>query len=125
MNKFENSSNHQEIKEIKKEKLGIYFKNFPSFQMDVIIKNEKVLEVLSDVDADGFISYGKYAFEETLAPLINAGVEVYYEPWTTSDDEYADDIEGRIFIKKESINKAIAEGRITIYKNEDGELVIE
>lgn len=102
--------------------LDLSMSRFPGFPMKVRIKDGKVAEVLADVEKVGFISYDDAAFEAALTPFVKAGIKVDYTPWESQGGE---DFEGSVFIKKDDLNKALAEGRIVISKNENGELVIE
>lgn len=112
----------KEMVEGSKENLFVQFDEFPGFSMKVAIKNEKVAEVLEDVYETGFISYSEYAFKDALAPFVKAGIKVDYEPWTSEDGE---DFEGYVSIKKEDINEALSQGKISFSKDEEGDLKID
>lgn len=86
----------------------------------VRVKDEKVVEFLEDVNQDVYVSYGEDNIKEAIKPLEDAGIEVDYKPWTSSEGE---DHEGYITIGKEDLNKALAEGRLKLAKkiDEDGE----
>ncbi len=103
-----------------------------NFGMEVRAKEEKVTEVLNDVDVNDVMSYGERDFQETLKPFITAGLsatknfgedaDIQYLPWTTEGGE---DNSGYLFIKKDAINKAIAEGRLVITIDDEDTLEIK
>lgn len=70
-----------------------------------------IKEVLENIDSDIFAGYGEDAIQKAIRPLLDAGVSVEYEPWTTEGGE---DREGELHIKKEDINKAIKEGKLKL-----------
>lgn len=85
------------------------------------VENGKVVEIMENIEEDGIYSYGENAFQEAVAPLEKAGIDVEYEPWTTEDGE---ENEGYISIDKDSFNQAIESGKLKIEIDEDGDMII-
>lgn len=88
------------------------------FNVEVKIKNGEVIEFLGEDDLDIEINSSYYSNEEKikklLKPLGGAGVEVTLDMPVIKD---GDEWEGKIYIDRESLNKALAEGKIKIIKN--------
>jgi hypothetical protein len=104
------------------ESLGLMLKpGYPDIEMRIKMKDGEVLEVLEDIDQEGFYGCEGPAMEELFKPLKQAGIALEYEPWHAINQR---DIPGSLEIKKEAINNAIAEKKIRMVKNADGFLTL-
>lgn len=71
----------------------------------------EVIEFTEDIDTAGIVGFDADSLKSSLAPFFEAGIPVASRPSEGIDGE---DMEGYVTIKKEDINKAIAEGRLTV-----------
>ena len=88
------------------------------YKMPLIMDNDaKAAEFVEDFEAVT-VYKKKEELEGLLSPLIDKGIKISYEGWT-SDGDSGDDWAGTIYIKKDELNKALKEGILKIIVSED------
>jgi hypothetical protein len=92
--------------------------------MDVKIQNGKIVEVMEDINIESIIGIDEEEFMKEMKPLIDAGIAFEHCPGIIQkrfeNKEWAEDVNGYLYIDKGEINKAIASGKISFLKDEDG-----
>lgn len=104
-------------KESMPEKRTFWTDGYTYFPMEVIVKDGKVTEVVSDIEAESHTRGDMVLDDLKLFKL--AGIDCGAEGWRDDHDEPTE-----IYIKKDDINEAINNGKLIIVADEKGDLSI-